>query len=87
LDSLRRKALFIDIVDKNGYLHALGYKDSLLPNAVLTQSILFSMKLTQLVKVLWTRYFTAEGNAYLYKVFPCRDGFMLKGHRHDSLPK
>jgi hypothetical protein len=87
LDSLRRQASFSKIVEKNGYVYALGQKDSLNTNSNEIVEFYFLMKLTQSGKTIWTRYFEAGINSYLYDLFTIHDGFLLTGSRHDSIPK
>ncbi|MES2560595.1 MAG: T9SS type A sorting domain-containing protein [Bacteroidota bacterium] len=87
LDSLKRRALFIDIIEEKGHLYVLGYKDTLFINEQLKQSIPFLMKLNSSGGEVWTRYFITGASNYLYNVFACKGGFFLTGSKHDTIPK
>jgi hypothetical protein len=87
LDSLKRKAFITNIIEKSGFLYALGYMDTLLVDSPFKQTAQFLMKLSASGKEVWTRYFITPQNSYLYQVSPSVYGFYLSGSKHDTVPK
>lgn len=87
LDSLKRRAFFVDVIEERGALYVLGYKDTLFVGAQQKSNVTFLMKLTSTGKEVWTRYFNTGSGNYLYNVFACQGGFFLTGSKQDTVPK
>lgn len=87
LDSLRRRAIIIDIKEYRNNILVLGVIDSLKANASSTSKFTFLAKLTSTGKVLWVRYFETGNRGIIYKVFPLIEGMLLTGTILDTIPK